>query len=199
MINSGRSKLIVKNWIKQSKEFNEARRLKAELEKMLEEECYNVLSEDEKRYIELRGIEYVKLQKSITSEDYSTRLSKIYGKSFMNFDRRNNLCGSWMYVDGNCKTIYEGFPEMSDITYIRVPTKTPFLFSPENCNEEEFKKEQQMYPEFFKKFNGTFKEYVKNLVALDKKVKELATVVFANNASLRIIKAEYEELYNLSK
>lgn len=77
MINSGRSKLIVKNWIKQSKEFIEARRLKAELEKMLEEECYNVLSEDEKRYIELRGIEYVKLQKSITSEDYSTRLSKI--------------------------------------------------------------------------------------------------------------------------
>ena len=117
----------------------------------------------------------------------------------MNFDRKNNLCNSWMYVDGNYKTIYEGFPEMSDITYIRVPTKTPFLFSPENCNEEEFKKEQQMYPEFFKKFNGTFKEYVKNLVALDKKVKELATVVFANNASLRIIKAEYEELYNLSK
>ena len=32
MINSGRSKLIVKNWIKQSKEFIEARKLKAEQE-----------------------------------------------------------------------------------------------------------------------------------------------------------------------
>lgn len=208
MISTAKRKKIFEQWILQSPEYKEASDLHTSICNMIQEKAEKVLTDDEREYIRLcpkpeKGIRY---QSNVCVDTASKFLCRVLeDKDLISINDKTYIegygCGS--HIFSNYLHIpNRGYTKIFDDTMILdkllgfpVQKNTPFLFQIKS--DEDVKTYFELYPDFMKDFVDKFKRFTRLIAQLDTKVKRLGKALSHPLGSLRELKANYVELYNL--
>jgi len=213
MIGATFRKNIVSNWIESSKEYNLALKLIKELEDSLDDKCRSVLTEEEKKFLELvdQDPHYFKIQNSITEEllkrlntndEYKSLVKKyISSDSCINslgYGSSNLLRKRFRLKSGRTVEAYDvsRFPNLRNhLTVIEVKPQTPYLFTSNSING--IKEFFETYPEFAEEFINKYLLLYEQIFSLDAKITAMLKVFTAPEMTINKLKKFFPELYAL--
>lgn len=198
MINSKHRKAIITNWILSSHEYKNIQLLKSELVKLIETSAFKILTKDEKKYIEIFGINATRKQRNIDwcifnelSNKGELNLPQLsYGdyieKSFYNRETRS-------YFDTYDERLVKGVGRY-EIT-LKIKKGIPVLFN----SLEEFLKIKKRDKLLYDTLLCNIRSYLTEIQSLKIKFNQLCEVLCSSNIGLSDLKEYYVELYNLRK
>lgn len=189
---------IITEWILSSPEYNALSGLRDNIRQLIINQADSVLTDEEKKYINVYGWDKTKEQDSIDSDffDYFNEKEKLKSIPY------DSCCNNY----GAATTIYDGskLPILKELDCITIPSHTPYLFSIDRYsryskeNRYTLENMKKLYPEFYKALKSEVRMYVSTVDKLDKKIKALADVICDKKATMTILKGNYKELFDLA-
>ena len=189
MISAKIRKSIVGGWLKTSPEWKAVLVSRKEAQRYIAEQAVAVLSEEEKRYIEVFGIDRTRLQSQIHYSNV-TQVAAVGGL------RTKNV---WMgYSFGS--TMYQG-REYLDSAMLRVegdpiyvnPGKVPMLFALDRDALVKFKEDQ---PEVYLGVAERLIKWYDAMAEFNNKLKGLGMVITRDEMTLTLLKKYVKGLYD---
>lgn len=198
MINSKYRKAIITNWILSSREYRSIHSIKTELIELIESAAFEFLTDDEKEYIKLFGIENVRKQKDIDWHDFymlsgrvelnlpSLGYNDYVEKTFLNKE-------TYGYLEAYDNSLIKGISRYE--IDIEIKDNIPVLFN----NPDDFLLIKKRNKPLYNNLLDKIRSYLTQLQSLKIKFDQLCTVLCSKDIELADLKEYYVELYNLRK
>lgn len=198
MINSKYRKAIITNWILSSREYINIRSLNVELVKLIETSAFEILTKDEKKYIEFFGLNNARKQKDVDwhlffelSSNGEFNLPQLSYSDYIESSFYNKKTCS--YFDTYDEQLVKGIGRY-DIC-LKIKDNVPVLFN----NLEEFLKIKKRDELLYDTLLCKIRNYLMEIQSLKLKFIQLCEVLCSDDIDLTDLKEYYVELYNMRK
>ena len=198
MINSKYRKAIITNWILSSREYRSIHSIKTELTELIESAALEFLTDDEKEYIKLFGVENVRKQKDIDWHDFymlSERVElNLPSLGYNDYVERTFLNKeTYGYLEAYDNSLIKGISRYE--IDIEIKDNIPVLFN----NPDDFLLIKKRNKPLYNNLLDKIRSYLTQLQSLKIKFDHLCTVLCSKDIELADLKEYYVELYNLRK